>query len=461
MTTTAGTKNNFDWLDSIALLKEKFSSVSSADQTRFRVKRFSVELKSALSPLDWLKAVSADSKVYWSDRTGEFEMAGVGETAILTADSYDDVERIIGEAVNLVRESAEGVRIYGGIRFPTNGKKGQSADWTAFKSGRFVIPRFELIKNKKLVKVVCNLTTADFKNPGDIIGELEACFNGGDVETTANGGIESRTDQPTFGGWERTIDSILRDFSKGKIEKIVLARQSIIKFKEECDAPGLLKRLTTATPHCYHFYFQPQTGTAFLGASPEQLYSRYKSEITSEALAGTRPRGKSEAGDYQLGQELLHSEKELREHKYVVDNIKAALTTICESYEVKKETSLLRLSQVQHLQTEFEGKLRSEIVDSDIIKALHPTSAVGGFPSQAAQNRIAEYEPFDRGWYAGAVGWIGRDSAEMAVAIRSGLVTGKELKLHSGAGIIKGSTAAAEWAEIESKIGSFISAVTG
>ena len=162
-----------------------------------------------------------------------------------------------------------------------------------------------------------------------------------------------------------------------------------------------------------------------------------------------------------MGQELLNSEKELREHKYVVDNIKAALTSLCESYSVKKEASLLKLRQVQHLQTEFTGKLRAEIIDSDIIKSLHPTSAVGGFPAQSAQNRIAQCEPFDRGWYSGAVGWIGRNSAEMAVAIRSGLVKGKELKLHSGAGIVNGSTAALEWAEIESKIGSFISAVTG
>lgn len=461
MTTITNTKSKFDWSDKIQSLKNKIGSVSSTDKAKFRVNRISLELKSGLLPIDWLKSASADSKVYWSDRTGGFEMAGLGETSLLTADSYNDVERIISEAVRLVKESAAGVRVYGGIRFPAGGKNGSSSDWSAFKSCRLVVPRFELVRDNKQTKLVCNLTSADLKKTSDIFNELEQYFQNDDADDSFDGKIASRIDQPSYDGWESTVDSIIRDFSKGKIEKIVLARQTTIQFKEDCDAAGLLKRLSAATPRCYHFYFQPQKGTAFLGASPEQLYSRFNRKITSEALAGTKPRGQNSGSDRQLGQELLKSEKELREHKYVVDNIKAALTSLCENYSVKKECSLLKLAQVQHLQTEFMGKLRPDIDDSAIIKALHPTSAVGGFPSQSAQNRIAECEPFDRGWYSGVVGWLGHNSAEMAVAIRSGLVKGKELKLHSGAGIVKGSTAALEWAEIESKIGSFISAVTG
>jgi len=461
VTAIADTNTKFDLSDSIRLLNDKIGSVNSAAKSKFRVNRISLDLKHGLSPIDWLRSSAADSKVYWSDRTGEFEMAGVGETSLLSADSYNDVERIISETVSLVKESAEGVRVYGGIRFPSSGGNGLSADWASFKSCRFVVPRFELVKDNKQTKLVCNLTEADLRNPGDIINELEQYFQNDDADNSFDGKIASRIDQPAFDGWESTIGSIIKDFSKGKIEKIVLARQTTLKFKEDCDAPALLKRLSAATSRCYHFYFQPHKGNVFLGASPEQLYSRYNRKITSEALAGTKPRGQNAESDRRFSQELLKSEKELREHKYVVDNIKAALTALCESYSVKKEASLLKLAQVQHLQTEFKGKLRLGITDCAIIKALHPTSAVGGFPSQAAQNRIAECEPFDRGWYSGVVGWIGHNSAEMAVAIRSGLVKGKELKLHSGAGIVKGSTAEAEWAEIESKIGGFISAVTG
>ncbi len=461
MTAIADTKNKFDLSDCLQLLKDKIEKVSSADKTRYRVNRVSLDLETELSPMDWLKISSAVSKIYWSDRAGNFEMAGMGATLLLESDSFDGVEKAINDAAGLVNSSAAGVRMYGGIRFPLKGENGLSSDWAPYKSCRFIVPRLELIKNKNFTTLICNLTEADFKNSDDIIIELEQSFQQDSVENKLFAEIASKIDSPSFDDWETTIDSVMKDFSKGLIEKIVLARQTTIKFKNDCDAPGLLKRLSAATPRCYHFYFQPQKGTAFLGASPEQLYFRANRDITSEALAGTKPRGQNAESDYQFSRELMQSEKELREHMYVVDNIKSALSSICESFNVKNESQLLKLAQVLHLLTEFEGQLRLGVSDAEIVKSLHPTAAVGGFPSQAAQNKIAEYEPFDRGWYSGAVGWIGQNAAEMAVAIRSGLVVGKELKLHGGAGIIKGSTAAAEWAEIESKIGSFISAVIG
>ena len=85
---------------------------------------------------------------------------------------------------------------------------------------------------------------------------------------------------------------------------------------------------------------------------------------------------------------------------------------------------------------------------------------MGGCPSEIPPRIIAEYEPFDRGWYAGAVGWLGQEASEFAVAIRSGLVSGRVLKLFSGAGIVDGSTPQGEWDEIESKISSFLGAVS-
>lgn len=87
---------------------------------------------------------------------------------------------------------------------------------------------------------------------------------------------------------------------------------------------------------------------------------------------------------------------------------------------------------------------------------LHPTPAVGGFPREAALREIAALEPFDRGWYAGPIGWVGKDAAEFAVAIRSGLVAGDRVNLYSGAGIVPGSSPDKEWEEIENKIGNFI-----
>jgi menaquinone-specific isochorismate synthase len=88
--------------------------------------------------------------------------------------------------------------------------------------------------------------------------------------------------------------------------------------------------------------------------------------------------------------------------------------------------------------------------------ALHPTPAVGGHPTSDALKAIRDLEPFDRGWYAGPVGWIGSRGAEFAVALRCGLVRRDTLSLYSGCGIVEGSKPDAEWKEIEQKISDFI-----
>ena len=81
---------------------------------------------------------------------------------------------------------------------------------------------------------------------------------------------------------------------------------------------------------------------------------------------------------------------------------------------------------------------------------------MGGYPTENALAEIERLESFPRGWYAGPIGWVGADSAEFAVAIRSGLVRSRQLSLYSGAGIVPGSTAESEWEEIEHKIGDFL-----
>ena len=88
----------------------------------------------------------------------------------------------------------------------------------------------------------------------------------------------------------------------------------------------------------------------------------------------------------------------------------------------------------------------------DALRELHPTPAVGGYPKDGIIDLITATEPFDRGWYAGPVGWMSRSAAEFAVGIRSGVVAGPTLHLYAGNGIVRGSQADAEWMEMEQKI---------
>jgi len=146
----------------------------------------------------------------------------------------------------------------------------------------------------------------------------------------------------------------------------------------------LLAQLKEHTEGCFHYYFQPSPGAAFLGATPERLFKRQGLNVESEALAGTRPRGKNKDEDAFYRQELLHSAKEALEHRHVVDSIRNALGPFCSSLQSDKTHSLLKITTAQHLITRFKGVLKEGTGDAQLLSALHPTAAVGGCPLDKA-----------------------------------------------------------------------------
>ncbi len=182
-------------------------------------------------------------------------------------------------------------------------------------------------------------------------------------------------------------------------------------------------------------------------------------KIETEAIAGTRPRGLTEAQDRRLAETLLHSSKDIREHDYVVQSIREVLAGVCQSYAVDSRASVLKLTRVQHLCKRLWGRLQPHISDAQLLSRLHPTPAVGGYPTLNSETEIEKLEPFQRGWYAAPVGWVSRNEAEFAVAIRTGLIEDHRLHLYAGGGIVEGSTAEAEWEEIENKISNFLTIV--
>jgi menaquinone-specific isochorismate synthase len=264
-----------------------------------------------------------------------------------------------------------------------------------------------------------------------------------------------RSNIPDRDGWQRNVETALARFAGGEMQKIVLARKAIVSFDDTLIPLRLLRKLRSATPQAFHFCIQIDTHRGFIGASPERLYRRQGRGIHSEALAGTRRRGRSLSEDEQFRHELLTSPKERSEHQFVIDTVSQQLAGMCQAIETSRGTRVLQLEQVQHLHCQIFGVLADDVTDADLIATLHPTPAVGGLPRDEALRTIAALEPFDRGWYAAPVGWIGVDSAEFSVAIRSGLIDGSDLALFSGAGIVPGSVPEQEWQEIENKLGNF------
>ncbi len=438
----------------IPLLVEQAFAIGSGTP---RVVRIEIPIE-PLDPLKWLHAQSAHVKTYWADREGAFTMGGVGAAHTVTG---NDRLPPYGPLFDRLRQGLScahpNLRYYGGLCFDAC----HTADprWKRWGTYRFVIPRFEVLATSAGCYFVCNAFSKNndhSRNEVDAIRrELAAVTLREDEDPGELPRLVTRHDCPDRDAWSGMIGKALNSFRRCGLEKVVLARESAFEFASEPDALTLLRRLSDAVGNAYLLMFHPYKGASFLGASPERLYRRVGGFIQSEALAGTRPRGISEESDAALAEALSHDDKELREHRYVADSIRVAFQALCKEVREEEEVSIVRLRDCQHLVRRFEGMLADGKTESDILETLHPSPAVGGCPVKAALEWIEREEPFDRGWYAGPVGWVGYDSSEFAVGIRSGLIDGNTLSLYAGAGIVPGSDPEREWAEIESKLETF------
>jgi salicylate biosynthesis isochorismate synthase/menaquinone-specific isochorismate synthase len=248
------------------------------------------------------------------------------------------------------------------------------------------------------------------------------------------------------GWWAHLVQKALEQIAEGQLSKVVVARRIAVEGDRPFDERRVLKALEARFPSCRSFLQRTAAG-AFVGATPE-LLARVKGRVLeTEALAGT--------GD---GEALLSSEKDLREHRFVVDAIVQTLRPLCSDIEVG-EVGLRRLANVTHLRTPLRATLKDGVPAVEAARALHPTPAVGGSPRAAALGFLAKHEGFDRGPYAGAVGVRGADTLELWVAIRSALLEGARATVYAGAGIVAGSTPEAEWAETERKAKALLGAL--
>ena len=264
-----------------------------------------------------------------------------------------------------------------------------------------------------------------------------------------------------------SVDSPLR--------KVVLARRSTLTFREPMDALALVSALRSRDPDAYQFALAHEDGAAFVGSTPERLFSSRDGRAASEAVAGTRPRGADEGEDAALAYEMLLSPKEHEEFSIVREEVRNALARVAKNgasgVEAELEKGVLRHVSVQHLYARLGCALADGTSEADVLRALHPTPAVCGHPRVAALDAIRGVEPFDRGLYAGPLGWIGAESAEFAVAIRSALLEtttttndasdtsnpehdttpGTVMRLYAGVGVVAAADAVAEWRELNLK----------
>ncbi|MCD6248853.1 MAG: isochorismate synthase [candidate division Zixibacteria bacterium] len=448
----------------IEQLVERLHNLSNErDATTSRVRRIEIKID-LIDPLAWLNAQPDGYKTYWRSRDATFEMAGLGVIDIIAINDAPDFDHVQTHIAGNLSGTSPAVRYYGGLRFdPSLIADKRDSRWNSFGSCRLVLHRFELVIDNGRGYLACNLFEDEQTDKGlsGIIAATRILVSDFDSPTTDPIKPTKREDFPNRDRWIDNVKQAIASFDTGDSQKLVLARRASMQFASGLRPWALLERLRKQSENCFLFGVHPGPQTSFVGATPERLFRREANQIFTEAMAGTRRRGNDTQTDRELSNELTTSEKELWEHRLVVTGIEAGLGRICDRHTTFDGPLLFKLARIQHLQTRFTGHLKPTINEFQIISALHPSAAVGGYPVETAPALLHQFEPFDRGWYAGQVGWIGADSAEFAVAIRSALLSDTRLDLFSGAGIVRDSQPETEWDEIEAKIGQFLSLTNG
>jgi isochorismate synthase len=270
--------------------------------------------------------------------------------------------------------------------------------------------------------------------------------------------IQLRPD-PEPDDYAEAVARAAKRIRSGSLRKVVLARTLLVDAGRELDAKQLLWRLRAVDPDCYAFAGpEPppelaRAGGVLVGASPELLVLRRGREVRATPLAGSAPRFGAFRRDQISAQRLLSSEKDREEHAVVVEDVARVLGGFCDDLAHPREPELLGTANVWHLATPFSGRLHDPSMTAlDLVAGLHPTPAVCGTPREEAREALSEFEPIDRGCYAGPVGWMDADGdGEWAIALRCAEITGTTARLFAGAGIVADSIPEEELDETEAK----------
>jgi len=244
----------------------------------------------------------------------------------------------------------------------------------------------------------------------------------------------------------------------GRMDKAVIARPIAVESDVPIDLHAVLRRLKATFGSTYRFSVD-----GFFGASPELLVAVEGDTVRAQPLAGTtRVTGDPEL-DALLAAELQASPKNRIEHRAAIEMVRDTLLPYCSYLDWSPEPSIVKVANVQHLGSQAEGHLsRPTPTVVELVRALQPTPAVGGYPPDAAIDLITAVEGFERGVYGGAVGWVdGSGNGAWAVSLRCAELSPdrRSARLVAGGGIVADSDPLSELAETQAKFQAMLSAL--
>lgn len=433
-----------------------------------RGRRTLVSVTTAVEGIDPCAAVFAsrlasDRWFCWEQPDRDFALAALGvvdEATSRGGTRFDDVARACLGGDGIFDEpsglpAGAGAVWVGGFAFDPNG--GGTSAWSSLPPASMVLPELSLCRSGEETFLTVNAVVHPGDDPEERVGALAARVTGLradplpllDPHPTSR--VEIRSAHPPS-DFERMISAATDRIAAGEMSKVVLAREVLVSAAAAHDPAAVFGAMREQFPACFCFCCGTPEG-AFIGASPELLLRRSGASLSTVALAASTRRSSDPAVDDHLGEQMLRSDKDRREHAIVAERIVRILRPHAVWVEAAAEPGIVKVANIQHLATPIVAQLAEPRSAVELAGILHPTPAVGGEPSAAAEAAIAELEPMDRGWYAGPVGWMdATEDGEFCVALRSALLRDREAHLYAGVGIVAGSDPAAELAETEVKL---------
>lgn len=409
--------------------------------------------------------LASDRWFCWEEPDGGFALAGLGSAQEVVSRGPRRFEEVAGQCTELMRgrraeEPADlpagaGPVWVGGFSFDPDG--GRAPQWSGFAPASMVLPEIALHRRDPRTLLTLSATAGPGSDPEAATRRLaarlaamsDATLPLADPHPTTGVSIESVLPP---GHYEAAVRTAVERIRAGALEKVVLAREVRVVAPRAHDPAATFGVLREQFPSCFCFCAGSPEG-AFLGASPELLVRRSGAGAATVALAGSTRRSADPAVDDHLGEQLLRSAKDRSEHEIVVRRIERSLRPHSVWVEAAPETGLVKVANIQHLATPIRAQLSDARSAVELASFLHPTPAIGGEPRDAAFATIADLEQLDRGWYAGAVGWMdAAEDGEFCVAIRSALLRDRTAHVFAGNGIVADSEPASELAETELKL---------
>ncbi|MEI6570401.1 MAG: isochorismate synthase [Actinomycetes bacterium] len=286
--------------------------------------------------------------------------------------------------------------------------------------------------------------------PAGLASEAKSIITDSGTTDDKHSGL-SRTGGTSRSEWSEGVSAVLSAIGEGRVEKVVLARDLIVRAENQIDLRQVVTRLVEQQRESFIYAHR-----GLVGASPELLLRRHGALATSTPMAGT-----ADGTDAAAIASLVNSPKDAREHEVVVEAVIGALAPYTFSTARVRGPEILALPGVVHLATAIEVDLLPDAPGAlDLARILHPTPAVGGWPVNESRELIAENEKIARGRYAGPVGWVDQNGdGEFAIALRSAEIEGDTARCFAGAGIVAGSEPDAEWGETERKLAPILKAL--